>query len=175
MKLFRVANPARFAWNYTKTLSQTAVFWFVFLVALPAVVAEVEDRVGLPQFEPQRALGAVLFVAFGTLGLASGYAMARAGEGTPLPLDAPRRLVVAGPYRWIRNPMAVAGLSQGLATGLWFGSPSVFAYVVAGAVLWNVVIRPAEEADLRARFGDDFDRYCAAVSCWVPRLHPYTH
>ena len=32
---------------------------------------------------------------------------ARFGRGTPIPIDPPRQLVVRGPYRVIRNPMAV--------------------------------------------------------------------
>ena len=73
MRLFRAASPAGFAWNYSKTLAQTAAFWGFFLVVLPAVVAGVEDGIGLPQFEPQRTLAVVVFAAFGTLGLASGF------------------------------------------------------------------------------------------------------
>ena len=171
--LFRVAKPASFARNYAKTLSQTALFWGFFLGLLPAVVSAIENAVGLPQFEPRRALAGVVFVAFGSLGLTSGFFMARAGEGTPLPLDAPRRLVVVGPYRHIRNPMAVAGLIQGLATGVWFGSPAVMAYVVVGGVFWDRVIRVLEEDDLEARFGAEFVAYRDAVPCWRFRWSAY--
>lgn len=173
-RLYRPAAAASFAKNYAKTLAQTAVFWGFFLVVLPWVVSRVEEQLGLPTFAPNRAAAIVIFVLFGTLGLSSGYTMARIGEGTPLPLDSPRKLVVAGPYRWVRNPMAVAGLVQGAATGLWFGSFLVFAYVVAGGVFWNVAVRPSEEADLEARFGDSFRHYCDEVSCWIPRLRPFS-
>ena len=42
--------------------------------------------------------------------------MAVTGRGTPLPFDAARDLVVSGPYRLVRNPMVVAGLTQSLAS-----------------------------------------------------------
>lgn len=170
---FREAQPASFGRNYTKTLGQTAVFWAVFLIGLPVVVSTVEKRVGAPQFEPVRIVAAVVFVAFGTIALSSAYTMTRVGQGTPLPLDAPRRLVIAGSYRYVRNPMAIAGLAQGAATGLWVGSPAVFVYVVLGGVIWNYIIRPAEEADLERRFGGQFDHYRQQVRCWWPRLTPY--
>jgi protein-S-isoprenylcysteine O-methyltransferase Ste14 len=34
-------------------------------------------------------------------------------------------LVIAGPYRYVRNPMAVAGILQGIAVGWYLGSVSV--------------------------------------------------
>jgi protein-S-isoprenylcysteine O-methyltransferase Ste14 len=35
------------------------------------------------------------------------------------------RLVVVGPYRIVRNPMAVAGALQTIGVGLWVGSWAV--------------------------------------------------
>jgi protein-S-isoprenylcysteine O-methyltransferase Ste14 len=172
-RLIRPARPASFARNYTKTLLQTAAFWSSLLIALPVVVSRVERSIGVPQFEPRRALAVVVFVGFGAMALSSSYTMARIGQGTPLPLDTARELVIAGFYRHIRNPMAVAGLTQGAATGLWLGSYSVFGYVIAGAVFWNVAVRPVEEADLAERFGAEYETYRAAVRCWIPRLTPY--
>lgn len=173
--LYRPAAEGSFARNYAKTLTQTMFFWGFFLVVLPWLVSRVEAQFDLPTFSPNRTLAVIIFVLFGTLGLSSGYTMARIGEGTPLPLDAPRKLVIAGPYRWVRNPMAVAGLIQGAATGLWFGSPLVLLYIVVGGLLWNYGIRPSEEADLEERFGEPFHRYCAEVSCWIPRSRPFSN
>jgi protein-S-isoprenylcysteine O-methyltransferase Ste14 len=94
--------------------------------------------------------------------------MALRGRGTPLPAQTARDLVVVGPYRWVRNPMAVAGALQTASVGLWVGSWLVIVVAVAGAVVWNQLIRPAEEADLAARFGASYRRYTAQVRCWIP-------
>jgi len=75
-----------------------------------------------------------------------------------------------GPYRWVRNPMAVAGIVQGIGVGMVLSSWLVVAYAVVGSVVWNAAVRPLEEADLAARFGDDFARYRAAVRCWLPTI-----
>jgi protein-S-isoprenylcysteine O-methyltransferase Ste14 len=69
--------------------------------------------------------------------------------------------------------MAVAGLTQGAAAGVWLGSWLVLAYVAAGMVVWNWGVRPLEERDLERRFGPAFDAYRAEVKCWFPRLRPY--
>jgi protein-S-isoprenylcysteine O-methyltransferase Ste14 len=100
----------------------------------------------------------------------SAVVMSMLGDGTPLPSAMPNRLVIAGPYRWIRNPMAVAGIAQGVAIGLILQSWLVVAYAVAGSLLWNYGVRPHEEYDLRERFGEEFQQYCDTVRCWIPRV-----
>jgi protein-S-isoprenylcysteine O-methyltransferase Ste14 len=114
--------------------------------------------------------GGILFVLGGLLGLTSGLVMAVNGRGTPLPTDCARELVVVGPYRCIRNPMAVAGLTQGVAVGVFLGSPAVIAYALLGGPVWDLFVRPWEEADLERRFGGRYRRYRAAVRCWLPSL-----
>lgn len=171
--LSRVARPAPVAWNVLKTAVQATVFWAVLLVGVPlavrsaAVALGVEDA-GWPP-APVIVVGVLLFTAASVLNLAAAHALAVHGEGTPLPVDATRRLVVRGPYRRVRNPMAVAGIAQGVAVGLVLGSWTVVAYALAGALVWHVLVRPWEEADLRARFGDEFERYRRTVGLWLPR------
>jgi protein-S-isoprenylcysteine O-methyltransferase Ste14 len=173
----REARPAAAGWNVAKTLAQTIVFWGTFLVVLPAAVYALETALGLggSRFasDPSRVVGAVLFALGGALGLTTGAVMAVVGKGTPLPADCPRELVVAGPYRFVRNPMAVAGLAQGVAVGVFLGSPAVVLYALAGGPVWDVFVRPWEERDLERRFGEPYRLYRRAVRCWRPRLTPY--
>jgi len=165
----RRENPAD---HLTTTFVQLVIFWGFFLALLPFVIKAFEQRweVGLPL--PPFAVGAgiVLLVPASALGIASAVAMSTRGEGTPLPSATANRLVIAGPYRWIRNPMAVAGVVQGAAVGLVLQSWLVVAYAVAGSLFWNCAIRPLEEADLRERFGVEFERYRDTVRCWIPRM-----
>ena len=85
----------------------------------------------------------------------------------------PRKLVVSGPYRYVRNPMACAGLAQGFFVGVYIGSWPTLVYVVCGFFAWNYIARPLEEDDLRARFGEEFEMYCHHVRCWIPRFRPW--
>ncbi|MEM9615672.1 MAG: isoprenylcysteine carboxylmethyltransferase family protein [Actinomycetota bacterium] len=170
MRLFRVADEHGFRWNYTKTLLQTVVMWTTFLIVGPYLIHLIERALGTPTWAGWPPVGVALFVVGGSLGLRSGYVMARIGKGTPLPLDTARDLVVAGPYRWVRNPMAVAGTIQSFATGLFLGSPAVLVATVFSAGLWHVGVRPAEERDLVDRFGRPYLDYRRSVRCWVPSL-----
>ncbi len=173
----RVARPASAAWNVTKTLVQIVAMWSTFLAILPAGVYWLETAAGLATWRfattGWSTAGVVLFALASAGGLYTGVLVTLLGDGTPLPLDSPRRLVIRGPYRYIRNPMAIFGLAQGFAVGLYLGSPSVLVYALLGVLVWNYLARPWEEADLVRRFGDDYRRYRRRVRCWRPRLRPY--
>lgn len=161
--------------NLAKTFAQTLVMWVAALYVVPSVISAAENRAGVDvlRFPPQWGLGLTLFILFSAGGLWSGYIIASRGRGTPLPLDAPRDFVVDGPYRYVRNPMAVTGLGQGVSVSLALGSLGVLLYVIAGGLVWNYFMRPLEEADLEERFGDAFRTYRRKVPCWYPRSSPY--
>ncbi|MGI6879417.1 methyltransferase family protein [Microbacterium sp. gxy059] len=168
---FRVAPPAERTAHVRRTGIQLAVFWGLFLGVIPVAMSLVERRWGLAVEAPLtvRIAGGAVFAAASALGLWSAAAMSTRGEGTPLPSATARRLVIAGPYRIVRNPMAVAGITQGVAVGLMLGSWLVVAWALCGSLVWNALIRPSEEHDLEERFGDPYRAYRDRVSCWIPR------
>lgn len=168
--LFREARPANPRYNLLKTFVQIIVFWTTLLFVFPALLAAVQERTGIPflLFPGQLAIAAVLFMSFSAFGLWSGLTMALNGNGTPLPVDSTRRLVRTGPYALVRNPMAVAGLGQGLAVTLFTGSVLVLGYTILGALLWHFVARPLEEDDLLRKFAADYESYRARVGLWIP-------
>ncbi|MCM2370269.1 methyltransferase family protein [Aporhodopirellula aestuarii] len=152
------------------TFAQTFVFWSVFLWILPMGIVEAEERLGIEGFRHpgQTPLAMFLLVVASGLGLWSGIRMATLGLGTPLPTATAPRLVVGGPYRYVRNPMALAGIMQGLAVGWYLGSYVVIGYAFGGAVVWQFFVRPVEEGDLQERFGDWYRQYQRDVWLWIP-------
>jgi protein-S-isoprenylcysteine O-methyltransferase Ste14 len=169
----RQAKPASVAFNYAKTLLQMGVMWSIFLGTIPFIIFQVESWLQTPRFEFHRGVAIGLFLFGATVAFFSQYVLVTRGEGTPLPIDSTRTFVVAGPYCYIRNPMAAGSLLQGYALGLYFGSPILLLYVYVGTLMWNYMARPWEEKDLEAKFGEAFLRYKREVRCWIPRLHPF--
>ena len=95
------------------------------------------------------------------------------GLGTLAPWDPPRRLVVRGPYRYVRNPMisGVIFVLFGQAATLRSWPHAAWALIfLAANCLWIPFV---EEPMLEDRFGADYRRYCRNVSRLVPRLSPW--
>jgi len=70
----------------------------------------------------------------------------------------------------VRNPMAVAGIGQGVAVGFVLGSYLVIIYAITGAFIWHFGVRPSEERNLAKRFGTTYQNYKQRVYCWWPRF-----
>jgi len=95
------------------------------------------------------------------------------GLGTPAPVAPTERLVVGGPYRYVRNPMYVAVDATIAGQALLLARPVLFVYGgCAGLLMWAFA-HWYEEPDLGRRFGADYDRYCEAVPGWWPRLRSW--
>jgi protein-S-isoprenylcysteine O-methyltransferase Ste14 len=94
------------------------------------------------------------------------------GRGTPVPIAPPRRLVVVGFYRHVRNPM-YAGFGAGWV-GLWtvfaHASLAAIASVAAVALCVHLFVVFYEEPTLRGKFGADYQLYCKNVHRWLPRV-----
>lgn len=96
------------------------------------------------------------------------------GRGTLAPWDPPRRLVVVGLYRHVRNPMYVAVLVLVAGWALLLASWWIAAWAAVVAVGFHVRVVRAEEPWLAAQFGEAWQRYRAHVRRWWPRLAPWT-
>ena len=165
--LFRTSS-ANLTRNVVKTLIQIVCIWVLALIVTPYVILDAFDALAMPNFGIWLYVGAFLFTCCSALGLSSSYFMVRDGAGTPLPLDQTNNLVVTGPYQYVRNPMAIAGVGQGLAIAIVFQSVPILIYAFLGALVWHLVVRPIEERDMAQRFGESYLLYRQRVSCWIP-------
>jgi protein-S-isoprenylcysteine O-methyltransferase Ste14 len=99
--------------------------------------------------------------------------LARLGEGTLAPWDPTRRLVVEGPYRYVRNPMITGVLAVLLGEAVVFGSPALLIWCAAFfAINWAFFVL-SEEPGLVRRFGDEYRHYRRNVPRWIPRRTPW--
>lgn len=100
--------------------------------------------------------------------IASIEAFVRVGRGTPLPADAPSRLVTTGLFGLVRNPMIASELMVVWGVALWFASLGTVLYAAGLSIVAHLVVVRVEEPVLRQRYGRAFDEYCRTVPRWVP-------
>ncbi|MFT5284332.1 MAG: protein-S-isoprenylcysteine O-methyltransferase Ste14 [Planctomycetota bacterium] len=112
--------------------------------------------------------GLLAFVAFGLGGWAV-REFALMGEGTPIPWDAPRRVVDTGPYAFVRNPMQISGLLLCLALFSYRPSWINAVYLIHMAMFAGVVFTLIEPPVLAERFGSSWKRYCQSARLFIPR------
>lgn len=155
-----------------RTLVYATVFVGFLLIWLPARLL---SRAGLHPPEsiaiPQIA-GMIVALLGAALTFWCVAAFIRIGRGTPAPFDAPRRLVIRGPYRFVRNPMYMGAAAVLAGAALFYLSPEILAYAAAFLLVFHFVVIFYEEPALRRKFGLDYLHYCRSVRRWWPRLHP---
>ena len=95
------------------------------------------------------------------------------GDGTPAPWDPPKKLLVCGPYRFVRNPMIIGVLLMLVAEAILFQSWPLalwtMVFFIGNAIYFPLI----EEKGLENRFADDYREYKAHVPPWIPRIRPW--
>jgi len=95
------------------------------------------------------------------------------GEGTPAPWEPPKRFVVRGPYRYVRNPMIISVLFMLLAEALLFQSWPVALWMIIFFIANSIYFPLMEEKGLEKRFGNDYREYKDHVPRWIPRVRAW--
>jgi len=117
---------------------------------------------------PGTAVPGAILIALGlVLSILSFRLIMRVGEGTIMPWDPTRKLVIVGLYRFVRNPMILSILIVLVGEALVFGSEDL-------SILANTLyFRLSEEPGLEKRFGEEYLEYKRNVPRWIPRVSPW--
>lgn len=163
------------AWHQARAI---ALLPGVVAVLVPAFLllstgVDVGWGLGSPAAALPVLLGLVLIALGFALWLWTVRLFARVGEGTLAPWDPTRSLVVAGPYRHLRNPMIIAVLTALAGEAALFGSPPLLVWLAAFLAINHAFFRFDEEPELERRFGEEYRAYKRNVPRWLPRRTPW--
>jgi protein-S-isoprenylcysteine O-methyltransferase Ste14 len=134
-------------------------------VYVPLLIAREQAPVSGSRF----AIALALLVAGGVLYAWCAWNFAVVGRGTPAPIDAPKKLVRHGPYRYVRNPMYLAVLAVILGWAVLFESTAVLGYALGVGLCCHLFVVLYEEPHLRRVFGAEYENYCLRVGRWLPK------
>lgn len=151
-----------------RTLVYAVLFVGLLLVWLPARLLA---RTGIHRpagFGVAQAAGAVVCALGAALVLWCVSSFIRIGKGTPAPFDAPRRLVIRGPYQFVRNPMYEGAALALAGAALFYGSAWLLAYAVGFLLVFHLFVVLYEEPTLGRSFGAEYEAYRRRVNRWWP-------
>lgn len=89
------------------------------------------------------------------------------GRGTLSPADPTRRLVIAGLYRFSRNPMYVGVMLILIGESVFSQSTDLWIYSLVIFSCFHIFIVLVEEPRLKRDFGDEYNQYRERVRRWV--------
>jgi protein-S-isoprenylcysteine O-methyltransferase Ste14 len=151
-----------------RTLTYASLFIAFVLIYLPARVLAWAGIASPASLGPAQWIAMLLGFAGAALALWCVGAFAWIGKGTPAPFDPPRRLVIRGPYRFVRNPMYIGAALAVSSAALYFGSWALLIFAAGFLLVCHTFVRVYEEPHLRRVFGPEYQDYCRQVRRWLP-------
>jgi protein-S-isoprenylcysteine O-methyltransferase Ste14 len=176
-KLVRQAGRESAPWQRLLALAALAP---VFLVLLPTALIRASARLDralhlprLPGGRPLQMLGGPMSAAGWLLAMWSIEAQFRLGRGTPVPMMATQRLIVEPPFTYTRNPMALGTILMYSGVAVLRRSLAGIGLVAAAGSVLLFYVKRFEEAEMLARFGQEYVAYKEQTAFLLP-LAPST-
>ena len=153
-----------------RAVTYASLFIGVVLIYVPARVLTRSGIVRPEGIGVQQLAGMVLGAAGAAVALWCIFAFAWIGRGTPFPLDPPRRLVIRGPYRFVRNPMYIGAALALIGAAVFYRSLPLGYYAGFFLLAVHLFVVAYEEPTLRRTFGQEYEVYCRRVWRWWPTV-----
>jgi protein-S-isoprenylcysteine O-methyltransferase Ste14 len=151
-----------------RAITYASLFVGLCLIYVPARFLSWSGIIHPAKIEAQQIV-AMLLGAFGALiALWSVFTFAFFGRGTPAPFDPPGRLVIHGPYRFVRNPMYIGAVLALASAALFYKSWPLLSYAGIFFLAAHFFILWYEEPTLQRTFGQEYETYCRQVKRWWP-------
>jgi protein-S-isoprenylcysteine O-methyltransferase Ste14 len=153
-----------------RAVTYATLFIGLVLIYVPGRFLSWSGIVRPTAIEAQQVVGIVIGAAGAVVALWCIFTFAVIGRGTPAPFDPPRRLVIQGPYHFVRNPMYIgAGLALAGAA-LFYESLALLGYIGLFFITIHFFVVWYEEPTLRQTFGQEYETYCRQVRRWWPSV-----
>ena len=153
-----------------RTIIYATIFIGLVLMYVPARVL-VWSGIDRPAvIETPQIAGMAIGTIGGFIALSCILTFVSIGKGTPAPFDPPRKLVMQGPYRFVRNPMYVGAIVTLAGAALFYQSLWLLGYTGVLFLASYCFVVLYEEPTLRKTFGQEYETYCRQVNRWLPKL-----
>jgi protein-S-isoprenylcysteine O-methyltransferase Ste14 len=134
----------------------------VLFLGWAALQLRLLDRViGLELPEWLKPAGIVLLLVGGVVVLLCGGMLSTPGM-------IPTKFVVVGPFRYVRNPMSLGGVTMMSGLALFCRSMSILLFSATLFFVLHGIVVLWEESFLEKRYGESYRQYKHSVNRWLP-------
>ena len=118
-------------------------------------------------------VGVAIFIIGLMLACSTIILFPKQGNGTHAPWDPSNKLIITGPYAYVRNPMITGIVLILTGEALILASWAIGLWSVVFLIINMFYFLLSEEPGLRKRFGNDYEEYCRNVPRYIPRWTPW--
>jgi protein-S-isoprenylcysteine O-methyltransferase Ste14 len=154
-------------------LRDVLILPFSVTVIIPYLIHDRHDE-GIPETIFLKILGVMIGSAGLVLFFYTVVLFKNVGKGTLAPWSEKQKLVVAGPYRYCRNPMISGVLFILIGEALFLHSQAILIWAGIFFFINTIYFVVSEEPNLEEKFGEEYKKYKQHVPRWIPRIKPYS-
>lgn len=140
------------------------------LIIIPAILLYLTNYSFNKPTVIQIIFALISFIIGTILAVWSMLTLKKIGHGTLAPWAPPENFVVAGPYKYVRNPMIIGIFFLLFAEFCITKSLTIFIWFLFFVVLNFFYIHFMEEPQLEKRFGNSYTQYKKNVNAWIPHF-----
>ena len=167
--IYKVATGS---WKIRLVLAPIVGAFFLSLIASFIILSFITDQYfhfPAAVCYPWSSIVGIFFISFGLFMMLLSIMYFIRVRGTPVPFSPPPKLVTAGPYKFVRNPMLTGIFMQLFGLGIALGSLSLMFVFTPLFVIINVwELKKVEEPELVKRLGQEYVEYKKRVPMFIP-------
>jgi protein-S-isoprenylcysteine O-methyltransferase Ste14 len=167
----------------TRVILSYIIVVIVYIIAMPAIAIILGGIVdNLLNFRPyvipppyNYLISIPLIILCWSIIIWTGRSIVKIGKGHPAEIfnievsPVTQRLIVVGPYRWIRNPMATGNITyMFIGLGLLTNSVSMVLFYPIALLIAFIYFKVFEEPSMLRRFGGDYIEYRKNTPMFFP-------
>jgi len=157
--------------NIVNQLLSILILPFNVIVTMPLILVYLEES--YLRFYRFSLIGGIIITGGLILLIITIGLFINVGRGTLAPWDPTKKLVVVGPYKYVRNPMISGVVFILLGETIIFKSTYIGMWLISFFLINYLYFLLVEEPGLIKRFGKEYETYKQEVPRWIPRLRPW--
>ncbi len=153
-----------------RAITYATLFIAFFLIYIPGNLLSGAGIDRPMEFGWQQGVGFTVGTVGAVIALWSVFTFIVIGKGTPAPFDPPRKLVIRGPYRFVRNPMYIGAAVVLTGAAIYYQHAPLLIYAGIFILMCHLFVVIYEEPTLRRSFAREYEDYCSRVHRWRPTV-----